>query len=77
MVIVKPEDNYNIIQILLDGLRHDKVDSSSSLRSIKENSIYFSNMITAAPLSIALLINFSPFVLFPFIAKKMKPFLTS
>ena len=50
---MKPEDNYNIIQILLDGLRHDKVDSSSSLRSIKENSIYFSNMITAAPYTLA------------------------
>lgn len=50
---MKIDDGCNIIQILLDGLRHDKVDYSSSLRSIKENSIYFSNMITAAPYTLA------------------------
>jgi len=45
--------NYNIIMINLDGLRRDKVELCPSLNSLKENSLFFSRMKTAAPYSIA------------------------
>jgi len=45
--------NYNIILINLDGLRRDKVDLCPSLNSLKERSLFFSRMKTAAPYSIA------------------------
>lgn len=38
---------------MLDGLRTDRVNSSPSLQSIKQKSIYFSNIITAAPYTLA------------------------
>ncbi|MCH7647440.1 MAG: sulfatase-like hydrolase/transferase [Thaumarchaeota archaeon] len=45
--------NYNIILINLDGLRRDKVDLCPSLNALKERSLFFSKMKTAAPYSIA------------------------
>jgi len=46
-------ENYNIILINLDGLREDKVDSCVALQSMKKDSIYFSNMITVSPYTLA------------------------
>ena len=45
--------DYNIILINLDGLRRDKFDLCPSLNSLKERSLFFSRMKTAAPYSIA------------------------
>lgn len=44
---------YNIILITLDGLRKDKIDLSSSLKSLIKESVYFSNMITVSPYTLA------------------------
>lgn len=41
--------NHNIILITLDGLRSDKIDHCSTLKSLKNESVYFSNMITVSP----------------------------
>jgi len=41
--------DYNIILVNLDGLRQDKVKLCKNLNSLKENSLYFPNMITVSP----------------------------
>ena len=41
--------DYNIILINLDGLRQDGVDVCSNLKSLKENSLYYPNMISVSP----------------------------
>jgi len=46
-------NNYNIILINIDGFRKDKVDLCSTLKKLKESSIYFPNMFTAAPYTFA------------------------
>ena len=43
----------NIILISLDGFRKDKIELSPALKSIKENSYYFSEMNTNAPYTFA------------------------
>jgi len=43
----------NVIMITLDGLRRDRVDSCKELSGIAKKSCYFSNMITAAPYTLA------------------------
>ena len=45
--------NYNIILINIDGFRKDKIDLCPSLKSLKENSNYFSEMYTPAPYTFA------------------------
>jgi len=50
---IKSFSNYNIILINLDGLRRDKVELCPSLNLLKEQSLFFSKMKTAAPYSIA------------------------
>ena len=43
----------NIIFVTLDGFRKDKIDYCPKLKSFRDNSIYFTNMITAAPYTFA------------------------
>ena len=43
----------NIILITLDGFRKDKIGLCPSLKSIKENSYYFSEMNTNVPYTFA------------------------
>ena len=50
---LKKFNDYNIIMINLDGLRRDKVELCPILNSLKDNSLFFSKMKTAAPYSIA------------------------
>ena len=45
--------NYNIIMVTLDGLRQDRIKKLPNLSSIKDDGLYFSNMITAAPYTLA------------------------
>jgi len=45
--------DYNIVLINIDGFRKDKIDLCPTLKSLKENSIYFSNMYTVAPYTFA------------------------
>jgi len=45
--------NFNIILINLDGLRKDKLKNCKTLDILKNESHYFSNMITAAPYTFA------------------------
>jgi len=45
--------DYNVIMVTLDGLRQDRIKKLPILSSIKNESIYFSNMITAAPYTLA------------------------
>ena len=45
--------NYNIILINIDGFRKDKIDLCPSLKFLKENSNYFSEMYTSAPYTFA------------------------
>ena len=46
-------DDYNIILVNLDGLRQDRVDVCKNLKEISENGIYFPNMISVAPYTLA------------------------
>ena len=46
-------EDYNIILINLDGFRKDKIDNCLTLKTLKENSYYFSNMNTVAPYTFA------------------------
>ena len=50
---LKKFNDYNIIMINLDGLRRDKVELCPTLNSLKDNSLFFSKMKTAAPYSIS------------------------
>ena len=45
--------DYNIILINIDGFRKDKIDYCPALKSLKENSYYFSEMNTVAPYTFA------------------------
>jgi len=45
--------NYNIILVTLDGLREDKIDLCHSLSLMKKKALYFSNMITVSPYTLA------------------------
>ena len=45
----KHSSDYNIILVNLDGLRQDKVEFCDNLNSLKEKSVYFSNMVTVSP----------------------------
>lgn len=45
--------DYNIILITLDGLRKDRIDLCSTLKSLLKKSIYFSKMITVSPYTLA------------------------
>ncbi len=45
--------DYNVIMVTLDGLRQDRIKKLPILSSIKNESLYFSNMITAAPYTLA------------------------
>ena len=45
--------NCNIILINIDGFRKDKIDLCPSLKFLKENSNYFSEMYTSAPYTFA------------------------
>ena len=51
--IIMSNENYNIILINIDGFRKDKIDFCPSLKSIKENSHYYSEMNTVAPYTFA------------------------
>lgn len=44
---------FNIILINIDGFRRDKLDLCPSLKNLKENSYFFSNMCTVAPYTFA------------------------
>ncbi len=50
---MKSLQGYNLILINIDGFRKDKVDLCKQLKSIKENSLYFSNMATVSPYTFA------------------------
>lgn len=52
---MKSIKDYNIVLINIDGFRKDKIDLCPSLKTLKDNSIYFSNMFTAAPYTFAAL----------------------
>lgn len=45
--------DYNIILVNLDGLRHDQVELCKNLKSIKDRSFYFPNMISVSPYTLA------------------------
>lgn len=49
----KPFSDYNIILVNLDGLRQDQVELCKHLKLLKENSFYFSNMISVSPYTLA------------------------
>jgi arylsulfatase A-like enzyme len=53
MIDFKQTSNYNIIMINLDGLRRDKVQYCDSLKSLIDESYFFSNMNTVAPYTFA------------------------
>ena len=44
---------YNIILVTLDGMRSDRLNLSPSLMKVKDDSLFFQNMITVAPYTIA------------------------
>jgi len=44
---------YNIILVTLDGLRNDRIFSSEYMKKFSKESWFFSNMITAAPYTLA------------------------
>ena len=46
-------ENYNILLINIDGFRRDKVDHCPTLKELKEQSYYFSNISTVAPYTFA------------------------
>ena len=50
---MKSIKDYNIVLVNIDGFRKDKIDLCPSLKTLKENSIYFSNMFTASPYTFA------------------------
>ncbi len=50
---MKSLKDYNIVLINIDGFRKDKIDLCPSFKTLKDNSIYFSNMYTAAPYTFA------------------------
>lgn len=52
---MKSIKDYNIVLINIDGFRKDKIDLCPSLKTLKDNSIYFSNIYTAAPYTFAAL----------------------
>ena len=43
----------NIILVTLDGMRSDRLNLSPSLMKVKDDSLFFQNMITVAPYTIA------------------------
>lgn len=45
--------DYNIVLINIDGFRKDRIDLCPRLNEIKNSSLYFSNMFTAAPYTFA------------------------
>lgn len=47
------DGDYNIILVTLDGLRKDKIKLCPTLKSLSDSSIYFSNMITVSPYTLA------------------------
>ncbi len=55
MKSMKDQDfsDYNIIMINLDGLRKDRVEKCPALKTIKEENIYFSKMISVSPYTLA------------------------
>jgi arylsulfatase A-like enzyme len=50
---MKSLKDYNIVLINIDGFRKDKIDLCTSFKTLKDNSIYFSNMYTASPYTFA------------------------
>jgi arylsulfatase A-like enzyme len=46
-------NDYNIVMINIDGFRKDKIDLCPTLKNLKENSLFFSNMFTVAPYTFA------------------------
>ena len=44
---------YNVIMILLDGLRYDRISLCNHLQAILKKGYFFPNMITAAPYTLA------------------------
>ncbi|NDF48019.1 MAG: DUF4976 domain-containing protein [Nitrosopumilaceae archaeon] len=46
-------ERYNIILITLDGLRKDRIESCPTLKSLANSNVYFSNMITVSPYTLA------------------------
>jgi len=46
---MKQKSDNNIIIITLDGLRLDKIEQCNSLKTFKEKSFFFKNMITVSP----------------------------
>lgn len=53
MIDMEKTSDYNIIMINLDGLRRDKVHFCDSLKSLIEESYFFSEMNTVAPYTFA------------------------
>lgn len=45
--------NFNIVLINIDGFRRDKIDLCHTLKELKEQSYYFSNISTVAPYTFA------------------------
>lgn len=52
---MKSLKDYNIVLINIDGFRKDKIELCPYLKSLKDDSIFFSNMYTAAPYTFAAL----------------------
>ena len=50
---MKLKEDYNIILITLDGLRKDKIELCPTLKSLIDESVYFSKMITVSPYTLA------------------------
>lgn len=52
-LLMNLKKDYNIILINIDGFRKDKIDHCPTLKSLKENSYFFSEMNTVAPYTFA------------------------
>ncbi len=50
---MKLKEDYNIILVTLDGLRKDKIELCPTLKSLIDESVYFSKMITVSPYTLA------------------------
>ena len=47
------KEDYNIILVTLDGLRKDRIEFCPTLKSLIDESIYFSKMVTVSPYTLA------------------------
>lgn len=47
------KEDYNIILVTLDGLRKDRIEFCPTLKSLIDESVYFSKMVTVSPYTLA------------------------